>query len=521
MNEPLVLTIDFGTQSVRVSLFNKQGEIVGIEKCPYSPAYFSNKPGYAEQDPNYYYDSMAKCSLALKDKYPEEMKNVKAVALTCFRDSPVLLDKDNNLLRPCILWLDERRAKATEKIPWIRRVLFHIVGLNETVVLNRQRTMAHWIKENEPDIWAKTDKYMNISTWFTMQLVGDYVDSPANQAGHYPINFKKGDWYKSDNHLKGQIFGIPRRLLCKLVKPGQTLGYITKEASEKTGIPEGLPMISVGSDKSCESLGLGLMQDDKTAAVSYGTASTIEVTIGKYKEAEPFLPSYPSVIDGYYNMEIQIYRGYWMLNWFAKEFGEKETLEAAIQNKLTLEVLNEEMLAIPPGSEGLVLQPYWGPGLSRPLARGAIIGFSDTHTRVHLYRAIIEGIAYELRAGLEYFESKRLHHKIQQIKISGGGSQSDAICQITSDIFGIPVSRVQTYETSSLGAAIAGFVGVNEFDSAISATKAMVRNKDTFMPNMENHKKYDYLFYKAYKKMYPKLRHIYKDVKNFRNKFPN
>ena len=203
-------------------------------------------------------------------------------------------------------------------------------------------------------------------------------------------------------------------------------------------------------------------------------------------------------------MEIQVYRGYWMLNWFAKEFGEKESLEAAIQHRLTLELLNEEMLKIPPGSEGLVLQPYWGPGLSRPLSKGAIIGFSDTHTRIHLYRAIIEGIAYALRDGLEEFESRRLHHKIKEIRISGGGSQSDAICQITSDIFGLPVSRVQTYETSSLGAAIVGFIGINEYQNIDDATKEMVKISKTFYPNMDNHQKYDYLFYKAYRKMYPK-----------------
>ncbi|MDD7316604.1 MAG: FGGY-family carbohydrate kinase [Bacillales bacterium] len=519
MKDNLILTIDFGTQSVRVAIFNKKGDILAIEKKPYEPAYFSKKPGYAEQDPNYYLSILADCSKAIKTKHPELMENVQALTLTCFRDSPVVLDKDNNLLRPCILWLDERRAKASEKIPFLYRLIFSIIGMSDTIVLNRQRTMAHWIKENEPDIWSKTDKYMNISTWLTMKLVGEYIDSSANQAGHYPINFKKGEWYKSDKHLKGSMFGVPKKLLCKLVQPGETLGYVTKEASELTGLPEGLKMIAAGSDKSCETLGLGAMKDEYTAAVSYGTASTLDISISKYKESERFLPSYPAVHKGYYNMEIQVYRGYWMLNWFAKEFGEKESLEAAIQHRLTLELLNEEMLKIPPGSEGLVLQPYWGPGLSRPLSKGAIIGFSDTHTRIHLYRAIIEGIAYALRDGLEEFESRRLHHKIKEIRISGGGSQSDAICQITSDIFGLPVSRVQTYETSSLGAAIVGFIGINEYQNIDDATKEMVKVSKTFYPNMDNHQKYDYLFYKAYRKMYPKLKGIYKDVKNFNNKF--
>lgn len=514
MNDKLILTIDFGTQSVRAALFNKKGETIGISKVSYSPAYFSPKPGYAEQDPFYYYEAMSQATKTLLEKHKDKLSDILCLAMTSFRDTVVCLDKNNKVLRPAILWLDERRALGKEKLPLLSRLAFSLVGMKPTIELNRTRTPAHWIKENQPEIWKQVDKYMTISTFITMQLVGDYVDSPANMAGHFPIDFKKREWYKKDNHLKGQIFGVPRRMLCRLVPIGKELGKITKEASLKTGIPEGLPMMAIGSDKSCETLGLGGM-DDKTAAISYGTASSIEVTIGKYKDAETFLPSYPSVVPGYYNMEVQVYRGYWMLNWFSKEFGKHESLEAAIQNRLVLEVLNEEMMKIPPGSDGLVLQPYWGPGLKRPLAKGAIIGFSDVHTRIHLYRAIVEGIAYALREGMENFEKQRLHHKIEKIRIAGGGSQSDAICQITADIFGLPVSRVQTYENSSLGAAIAGFLAMKEFVSPQEAVKEMVHQSIEFVPNMKNHEKYDYLFYNAYLKMYPGLKNIYKDIKEY------
>ena len=148
-------------------------------------------------------------------------------------------------------------------------------------------------------------------------------------------------------------------------------------------------------------------------------------------------------------MEVQIYRGYWMLSWFSKNFCSELIDEAKIQEMAVEELLNKELSKIPPGSDGLVLQPYWGPGLRRPLAKGGIIGFSDVHTRAHLYRAIIEGIAYALKEGLEGIE-KSQKHKVKELRISGGGSQSDAICQITADVFNLPVSRVQTFETTSL-----------------------------------------------------------------------
>lgn len=182
------------------------------------------------------------------------------------------------------------------------------------------------------------------------------------------------------------------------------------------------------------------------------------------------------------------------------------------------EVLNERLMEIPPGSQGLVLQPYWGPGLSRPEAKGAIVGFSDYHTRIHIYRAIIEGIAYGLREALEGIE-KRQHKKVKEIRVSGGGSQSDAICQITADIFGLPVSRVQTYETASLGTAILVFTAAHEFNTFEEAVENMVHTSTTFIPNIEAHRQYDYLYKHVYEKMYPRLKSVYKSVRKYNRKY--
>ena len=162
----------------------------------------------------------------------------------------------------------------------------------------------------------------------------------------------------------------------------------------------------------------------------------------------------------------------------------------------------------------MVLQPYWGPGLSRPLAKGAIIGFSDSITQEHFYRAIIEGIAYALREGLEHFEHK-IHHSIPEIRISGGGSQSDEICQITADIMGKSVSRVQTFETSSLGAAIAGFLAIGVYQTPEEAVKHMVHPGKVFLPRATVHIRYNYLYNHVYRKVYPRLHGLYRNIKRF------
>jgi sugar (pentulose or hexulose) kinase len=330
--------------------------------------------------------------------------------------------------------------------------------------------------------------------------------------GHYPINYRKGKWYQF-KALKGRFFGIPNRMLCDLVPVGEVIATIKDEIADEVGLPRGIKVYATGSDKACETVGLGAL-DPSVAAVSYGTASTIEVSNQKYHEPEPFLPAYQAAVPGWHNMEVQIYRGYWMLKWFSKEFGRELIDEAKIQEMAVEEILNKGLEDIPAGCDGLMLQPYWGPGLARPLAKGAVIGFSDTITRNHFYRAIIEGIAFALKEGLQSIERSQ-HHKVKEIRISGGGSKSTAICQITADIFNLPVKKVQTEESTSLGAAIAVFVAMNEFASPEEAIKEMVHVVETYEPNPEDAKVYEHLFRNVYIKMYPKLKYLYKKIKQF------
>ena len=502
---PLVLTIDFGTQSVRTTLINKQGDIVHITKKAYEPVYFSNKKGYAEQHADFYWECLLDCLKELKAKQGDILSNVAAFTVTSFRDSAVLLDKNRKPLRPVILWLDQRLAKAEEKIPAIHRFLFKLVGMKDTVDLNRTRTMAHWVKENEPKVWEKVDKYVNLSTYINFKLTGELSDSPSGLTGHFPLNYKKRKWYK-EGAMKGRIFGIPNRMLPTLVEAGNTIGTLKDDLSEQFGLPKGLKLIATGSDKGCETLGLGCLVPTM-GAISYGTACTIEVSNPHYYEPEPFLPAYAAPIPNLYNLDVQIYRGYWMLKWFASEFAGELEKEARLRDIQIEEILDEWLDDVPVGSDGLILQPYWGPGLARPLAKGAIVGFSSVHTRKHIYRAIVEGIAFAIREGLESIEKSQVE-KVVTLRVSGGGSLSDEVCQITADIFGLDISRVQTIETTSLGAAIATFTAIKEFKDVNEAVKNMVKVTRTFKPNKENHEKYDEIYRNLYLQVYPRLKPI-------------
>lgn len=186
-----VLTIDFGTQSVRAAIFDNNGNELAMEKEKYNPPYFSLKPNYAEQYPSAYFDSLCLCTKRLMEKHSDLFKDVKGATLTTFRDSAVLLDKDRNIIRPMILWLDQRSAECNKPLPAIHRAMFKLVGMSDTINLNRKRSVSNWLIENEPENWAKVDKYVNISTYFIYRLTGELKDSSSCFAGHYPIDFKK------------------------------------------------------------------------------------------------------------------------------------------------------------------------------------------------------------------------------------------------------------------------------------------------------------------------------------------
>ena len=172
------------------------------------------------------------------------------------------------------------------------------------------------------------------------------------------------------------------------------------------------------------------------------------------------MPPYPGALPGTYNTEVMVYRGFWMVSWFKKEFGLREQ-QIARERGIAPEALFDELIRdVPPGSMGLTLQPYWSPGINTDAdAKGAIIGFGDVHTRAHIYRAILEGLGYGLKEGLLVLQ-KRNKVPITSLRVSGGGSQSDAALQITADIFDLPAERPHTYETSALGAAIDAAVGL-------------------------------------------------------------
>lgn len=513
MREPLVLTIDFGTQSVRAMLFDKYGKDYGKEKVHFKQPYFSKEIGWAEQTPDFYWDRLKEATLGLKAQCKDLWDDIKAVVVTTIRDTSVIVDKDGKPLRDIILWLDQREVKDADKTRFGAgfKSLLRLINMYDMAAAQCKSSACNWVHEYEPEVWNKMYKYLMFSGYITFRLTGVMKDSVANQIGHIPFDYKQKTW-QGAHAITAPIFDLKAENMCELVEPGTVIGYITEEASRDLGIKAGLPLIASGSDKGCETLGSGCV-DSTGASLSLGTTATVQMTTDKYVETEPFVPSYPAVLPGKYNPEVEIYRGYWMLSWFKNEFAHKEVKEAKELGIAAEELLNRHIQDVPPGCDGLILQPYWTPGIKHPTARGAILGFSDCHTRAHLYRAIIEGIAYGLYDGLLSIQRKT-KIKVEFLAVSGGGSESDEICQITANIMGIPVRRAQTYETSSLGAAITAFTGIGVYNSFEEAAKNMVHISAEFKPDMKEHELYYRLYSRIYRRIYPNNKKLYDDLKS-------
>ncbi len=506
-----ILAVDVGTQSVRALVFDATGLLVAGARIPIEP-YVSPQPGWAEQDAELYWRTLGEaCRRVLAD--PAVRRDaISGMAITTQRSTVVVTDELGRPLRPAIVWLDQRRTAGLPFVGGATGLAFRALGLRDTVGGFMADCEANWLRANEPNTWGAIRHYLLLSGFLTQRLTGRFVDSTASQVGFLPFDFKRQAW-ADDGDWKWFAAPIERAWLPELVPPTGRLGSLTATAALATGLRAGLPVIAAAADKACEVLGSGALTPE-TASLSYGTTATINTTTARYIEPIRYVPPYPAAIPGSYTMEIQVYRGYWMVEWFKREFGHREVAQAAADGIEPEALFDDLVQSVPAGSMGLTLQPYWSPGvrIPGPEAKGAIIGFGDVHTRAHVYRAIIEGLAYALRDGAER-TAKRTGVPLTSLRIAGGGSQSPSAVQLTADVFGLPVGRAHTHEASGLGAAVDAAVGLGLHRDVPTAAGAMVHVGEVRDPDPATHALYDELYRGVYRRMYRQLQPLYKEIR--------
>lgn len=507
-----LLALDVGTQSARAIVFDARGHLLARAQCVFDPAYVSPQPGWAEQDPEVYWNALARCCAELWRGDAVKPDEISGLSLTTQRATMVCVDGGGHVLRHAILWLDQRRSTQPPSMGPFWNTAFKLAGASDLINNLQAQAEANWLAQHEPALWRQTDKFLFLSGWLVQRLCGEFVDSIAAQVGYVPFDYKRHAWEPASN-FKWKAIALKPSQLPRLMAPGETLGTLQRGAADALGLPAGLPIISAAADKACEVLGCGVLAPD-LAQLSFGTTATINTSQPTYIEVQRQLPAYPAAVPGHFNTEMQIFRGFWMVSWFKREFAQREETLAHERGVPTESLFDDLIRSVPPGSMGLTLQPYWTPGVRDPgpEGKGAIIGFGDVHTRAHFYRALIEGLMYGLRAGRERIE-KRVGQRIRLLRVSGGGSQSDAAMQIAADVFGLPTERPDIFETSALGAAMNCAVGLGVHADYAAAARAMCRVGSRFEPDPQTHETYDALYREVYQPLYPRLRPLYRRIR--------
>jgi len=496
------VVIDAGTQNVKAFVFDEKGNEVCGEGIPVNP-YSAPQPTFAEQDAEEYLRTAQRVTKSAVENSGVPRNEIVALAITTHRSTIVPVDSEGKAIRPAITWLDERKTEGL-KLPgglfW--SLLFQVAGMRAKLKEYQRRSKFNWLRKYEPESYNKTHMFLTVSSHIFHALTGEFKDCSSMIVGLFPVDTKGLRWHPWN--VVFEILGVEREKLTPLVGPTDIAGRVSEKGARDFGVPQGLPVVIGAGDKQSELLGAGAISPN-VAEISYGTAAVLEVLSSKYV-THPKMDffTFGAAIPRHWALEGFVGRGYWMLSWFRKEFARREEEEAKKLGIAPEALLDREMLKVPPGSMGLMLQPFWHPFENDPLSKGAIIGFSGEHTRAHLYRAIIEGIAYELRRLGEMIE-KRSGHRMEQLRVGGGGSKSDEIMQITADIFNLPACRMHTSNLSALGAAIDAAVALGVYGSFGEAVDKMVRVTRTFTPRQENVRLYDRLFNEVYKKIYPSL----------------
>ncbi|HEY0917168.1 MAG TPA: FGGY family carbohydrate kinase, partial [Solimonas sp.] len=292
MTEARLLSIDVGTQSVRAIVFDAQGRLLAKAQQVFEPTYHSPQPGWAEQDPELYWQSIAACCGRLWEQGSVRPEQISGISLTTQRATVVCLDAAGQPLRPAILWLDQRRCDQPPPMGPVWNTLFGLAGATDLIAHLQGQAEANWLAQHEPQLWRDTAKFLLLSGWLSYRLTGEYLDSVGSQVGFIPFDYKRLDW-ASPRDFKWKALAIRPEQLPRLVPPGAPMGRLSAAAAAELGLPANVPVIAAAADKACEVLGCGVLEPD-VGQLSFGTTATINTTQSRYIEVQRMLPPWPA-----------------------------------------------------------------------------------------------------------------------------------------------------------------------------------------------------------------------------------
>ena len=495
MKSEIVVGVDSSTTATKAISWDSSGKNIAEGSSPIR--LFSPQPNYYEQNPDDWWHSMAESLQKLT--YQIDKGRITALSIANQRETFVGLNKHGKPVRPAIIWLDERCKTIVDKFAAIigEDRIHQITGKPKDYAPVVYRLA--WMKENEKVIFRKVAKFCDVHTYLVYKLTGHYKTSWASADPMGVFDLENKTW---SQEILNQLNITPQQLP-EVYCPGTVLGYVTKAAAEATGLRTGTKIIAGGGDGQVAGLGVNAVTPER-AYLNLGTAVVSGTFAKNYLIDRSFRTMACCSEEGYY-CETSLRSGTFLVDWFIQQVLKIDP----VMKPDIYQQLEEEAEQIEPGSEGLMILPYWNAVMNPywdPDARGCIIGLSSGHHRGHLYRAILEGIALEQALATEAVE-KSTNEKTKEFAVIGGGARSKLWRQIIADATGIKVLNMSSDEASSLGAGISAAVAAGWFPSFREAAASMVQVKGITEPDPQNADRY-HIQLSEYKKLYPAIREI-------------
>ena len=491
------LGIDTSTTSSKALLINESGEVIAVASSPHTLQ--TPKPLWSEQDPLEWWEAVSASIRSVLEKAGISGERIAAVGLTGQMHGLVLLDEAGNVLRPAILWNDQRTQSQCDEIHQIigREKFIQITGNVALTGFTAPKIL--WVKENEPEVYAKAKHVLLPKDYIRYKLTGEYAMDKADGAGTVLFDLKLRDW--SDEVLSA--LEIPRTWMPKTFEGTEFTGHVTAEAASLTGLKIGMPVAAGGGDQAAGAVGVGAVEPS-IVGLTVGTSGVVFATTpSALIEPEGRLHAFCHAVPGMWHFMGVMLSAAGSLQWY------RDTLAPDISFD---ELLNEAE-SIPAGSEGLQFLPYLSGERTphpNPLARGAFIGLTLRHSRAHMTRAVLEGVAFGLKDSFMLIQNAGLD-TITQVRASGGGTKGALWRQILASVLEVELVTVNTTEGGAYGAALLAGVGAGVWPDVASACKACVKLTGSTLPDPKQMDVYR-RSYKVFQGLYPALKSTFGDM---------
>ena len=485
------LGIDTSTTSSKALLIDEGGNVVAVASSPHTLQ--TPRPLWSEQNPHEWWEAVSASIRIMLEKAGIGGEEVAAVGLTGQMHGLVLLDEGGNVLRPAILWNDQRTQGQCDEIH--RRIgMEKFIQITGNVALTGfTAPKILWVKENEPDVFAKAKHVLLPKDYVRYKLTGEYAMDKAGGAGTVLFDLKARNW--SDEVLS--TLEIPRTWMPKTFEGTEVTSYVTEEAALLTGLKAGTPVMAGGGDQSAGAVGVGAVEPG-VIGLTVGTSGVVFATTpSALIEPEGRLHAFCHAVPGMWHFMGVMLSAAGSLQWY------RDTLAPNI----SFDDLLKEAESIPAGSDGLQFLPYLSGERTPhpdPLARGAFIGLTLRHNRAHMTRAVLEGVAFGLKDSFTLIQNSGLGN-ITQVRVSGGGSKGALWRQIMATVLNAELVSVNTTEGGAYGAALLAGVGLGAWSDVAAACKACIKITGRTQPSPVEADTYQKA-YELYRDLYPILK---------------